>query len=81
MLGKLLRQGGAHMGFSKHIDTILNWTEQNDPSDAISDAWGAIPLKTGQNGNIEGKNSKCVFYNVIIWNWKLDSSCVHKYMT
>ena len=21
------RQGGAHMGFSEHIDTILNWTE------------------------------------------------------
>ena len=29
-LGKLLkflRQGGANMGFSKHTDTILNWTE------------------------------------------------------
>ena len=27
LLGKLLRQGGAHMGFSEHIDTILNGTE------------------------------------------------------
>ena len=26
MLGKLLRWGGAHMGFSKHTDTILKWT-------------------------------------------------------
>ena len=28
-LGKPLRQGGAHMGFSKRRDTILNWTELN----------------------------------------------------
>ena len=26
-LWKLLRQGGAHMGFTKCIDTILSWTE------------------------------------------------------
>ena len=26
--GDFERQGGAHMGFSEHIDTILNWTEQ-----------------------------------------------------
>ena len=25
------RHGGAHMGFSEHIDTILNWTEQMMP--------------------------------------------------
>ena len=23
------RQGGAHMGFSERIDTVLNWTELN----------------------------------------------------
>ena len=26
-LGKLQRRGWAHMDFSEHIDTILNWTE------------------------------------------------------
>ena len=25
------RRGGAHMGFSQRIDTILNWTEQSVP--------------------------------------------------
>ena len=35
-LGKLLRQGGAHIGFSKHTDTILKWTEQHGPSSFIS---------------------------------------------
>ena len=29
MLGKLLRDGGANMGFSQRIDTILNWSELN----------------------------------------------------
>ena len=38
-----------------------------------------ILLKTGQNCDIEGKNSKCEFFNAIIWKWKLDISCVHKY--
>ena len=28
MLGKLLRWGGACMGFFEHIDTILNWTDE-----------------------------------------------------
>ena len=27
--GASVRWGGVHMGFSKHIDTILNWTELN----------------------------------------------------
>ena len=40
-----------------------------------------ILLKTGQNCDIEGKNSKCEFFNAIIWKWKLDISCVHKYKT
>ena len=26
-LGKLLRRGGAHMGFSERVDTIFNGTE------------------------------------------------------
>ena len=38
-----------------------------------------ILMKTGQNGNIEGKHSKYNFFNVIIWKWKPDISCVHRY--
>ena len=40
-----------------------------------------ILLKTSQNCDIEGKNSKCKFLSAIIWKWKLDISCVHKYKT
>jgi len=38
-------------------------------------------LKTGQNCDIEGQNSECEFFYAIIWKWKLDISCVHKYKT
>ena len=38
-------------------------------------------LKTGQNCDIEDTNSKCELFNVIIWKWKLDICCVHKYKT
>ena len=30
---------------------------------------------------IDGKNLNCDFFYVIIWKWKLDISCVHKYKT
>ena len=32
----------------------------------VSDRW-VILLKTGQNCDIEGKNSNCEFFNAIIW--------------
>ena len=38
-----------------------------------------ILLKTGQNCDTEGKNSKCEFFNAIIWKRNLDISCAHKY--
>ena len=37
-----------------------------------------ILLKTGQNCDIECQISECECFNVIIWKWKLDISCVHK---
>ena len=33
MLGKLLRHGGAYMGFSKPTDTTLSWTELSDTTE------------------------------------------------
>ena len=38
-------------------------------------SWKLVKIVT------EGKNSKCEFFNAIIWEWKLDISCVHKYKT
>ena len=40
-----------------------------------------ILLKNGQNCDMKGKNLKREFVYVIIWKWKLDISCVHKYKT
>ena len=40
-----------------------------------------ILLKTGQNCDTDGKNSKYECFNVIIWEWKLNIICVHKYKT
>ena len=42
-LGKLLRQGGAHMGFSERIDTVLNWTELNNMAQAVSFPCATLP--------------------------------------
>ena len=42
-LGKLLRRGGAHMGFSQRIDTTLNWTE-------LIKEFGSFPLDEAQLG-------------------------------
>ena len=42
-VGETERWGGAHMGFSEHLDTILNWTELN--------YWGGIlPARTWVTG-------------------------------
>ena len=35
--------------------------------DSVAIGIWVIPLKTGQNCDIEGKNSECEFFNAIIW--------------
>ena len=49
----------------------------------VTHIW-VILLKTGQNGDLESRNIFSYSVNLflfIIWKWKLDISCVHKYQT
>ena len=76
-------------------DEVLHWTEYESHELHADSAFislyvcvfilsfciWVILLKTGQNCDIEDKNSKCELFNAIIWKWKLDISCVHKYKT
>ena len=53
--GKLLeRRGGAHMGFSERIDTILNGAERippiNNPTDAFVTNKGNVGGTSGETG-------------------------------
>ena len=36
------RWGGAHVGFSKHIDTILNWSELKSDQDHVPASWSPV---------------------------------------
>ena len=59
----------GHIGMAVYIrQSIKTFTKRRNDleSEKVECIW-VILLKTGQNCDIGGKNSKCEFFNAIIW--------------